>query len=162
MKPSDYVATRVAYERIHGKQETNKLPGPGIIDAMEAHLEEGWVKAPKLHELPSREETDKALEGKSDSNGFSMTWAASGVKVTQPVKVRLAPPRTTEEFRERIQLLCAAIGFLQIRHPTNAIWETSSDAVWTAHIEHFWGTKFVAKRSRTRRVLSAKRRPGTW
>ena len=64
-KPSDYTATRMAYERTHGKQEGHKLPGPGIIDAMEAHLEEGWVKAPKLYELPSSEKADKAMEGKT-------------------------------------------------------------------------------------------------
>lgn len=145
MKPSDYTATRMAYERLHGKQESHKLPGPGIIDAMEAHLEEGWVKPPRLHELPSREEADKALDGKTDTNGFSMTWAASGVNVTQPVKVKQAPPRNTEEFRERMQLLCTAISYLQIGHPTNAIWESSSEAVWAAHVEYFFGHKVRGK-----------------
>ena len=116
MKPSEYTATRLAFERMHGKQEEHRLPGPAIIDALEAQLEEGWIKAPKLHELPSRLETTKAMEGKTDANGFSMTWAASGIKVTQPVRVKAAPPKDPEEFRDRIRLLTTAVSFLQIRH----------------------------------------------
>ena len=46
-----------------------------------------------------------------------MTWAASGIKVTQPVKVKVVPPRDPEEFRDRIRLLTTALAFLKIRHP---------------------------------------------
>ena len=37
---------RVAFERVHSNMEENRLPGPSILDAIEAGLEEGEHRAP--------------------------------------------------------------------------------------------------------------------
>ena len=58
-----------------------------LIDAMEADLDECCFRALRLNELPPKQEHEKATEGKKDSVGFSMFWAATGVNVAQPVNV---------------------------------------------------------------------------
>ena len=73
MKTSEYTSARIAYERAHGKMHEIRMPAQSIIDALEADMEEGTFKAPRLKELPSKEEVDKANEGRTDASGFSMT-----------------------------------------------------------------------------------------
>jgi hypothetical protein len=141
MKSSEYANAKKAYERSEGKTEDDRLPGQTILDSMEADLEEGEYKAPRLNELPSRKEVLKANEGKTDASGFTMTWATSGVKVSQPVRVNIFMPSNSDEFRDRIRLLCAALEFMKIRHPLNRAWSTSSMAVWNDHIDYILGSK---------------------
>ena len=79
--------------------------------------------------------------GKTDSTGFSMTWAATGVTVTQPTKVKLALPKDTEQYRDRIALVVAGIEFIKIRHPLNAAWKSSSSDTWRLHTNYILGEK---------------------
>ena len=77
MKTSEYTSARIAYERAHSKMHDGRLPAQSIIDALEADMEEGTFKAPRLKELPSKDEVERANDGRTDASGFSMTWAAS-------------------------------------------------------------------------------------
>ena len=87
MKLSEFASARLSYERANGGQvHDSRVPGQAIIDALESAQEEGIVRAPRLTELPSAEETAVANDGKTDTSRFSMTWASSGVKVSQPVR----------------------------------------------------------------------------
>ena len=70
-----------------------------------------------------------------------MTWAASGVKITQPVRLKISFLEDPEIVRRRILLLVAAIEFIRIRHLLNLQWKSSSDAVWNAHINFILGPK---------------------
>ena len=53
MKSSEYMNIRLAFEKAHAVLEDNRLPGQSILDAIEACLEDGIYKAPRLIELPS-------------------------------------------------------------------------------------------------------------
>ena len=93
---------RLSFEKAHGVIEDKRLPGQSILDAIEAGLEEGEFKAPRLVELPSRHETTMASQGKTDSVGFTMSLSMTGaVKINQPIKVKLNAPADGCEFRDR-------------------------------------------------------------
>ena len=122
--------------------EEKRLPGPSILDAIEARLEEGEHRAPRLIELPSRLETTNASHGRTDSVGFTMRLSMTGaVKINQPVKVKLAAPTDGCEFRDRIRLLWAAYEFMKIRHPTNAVLKSSSNEIWEEHVDYVLGDR---------------------
>ena len=69
MKKSEYTSMRLAFEKAHSLLEDKRLLGQSILDAIEAGLEEGEHRAPRLVELPSRHETTIAMQGKTDSVG---------------------------------------------------------------------------------------------
>ena len=95
MKKSEYTNMRLAFEKAHGVLEEKRLPGQSILDAIEAGLEEGEHRAPRLVELPSKHETTVASQGKTDTLGFTMSLSMTGaVKINQPTKVKLTPQVT--------------------------------------------------------------------
>jgi hypothetical protein len=146
LKPADYTATRMAFERAHGKTEDEMLPGVTIIEMMEADLEGGEFNTPHLNEIPSKAEVLAASKGKSDTIGLSVTFSSTGAKLSQPVKVKLAMPTSTEEFRDRIHLLFSAIEFIKVRHPTMQSWLSSTEGLWNSHMKYFLGRKCWAAR----------------
>ena len=109
---------RLSFENAHSVIEDKRLPGQSILDTIEAGLEEGERRAPRLVELPSKHETTIATQGKTDSVGFTMSLNMSGaVKINQPIKVKLKPPADGCGYRDRIRILWAAYEFMKIRHP---------------------------------------------
>ena len=78
MKNSEYTNMRIAFERAHSVMEDHRLPGQCILDAMEATLEEGGYRAPRLVELPSRKEVVVDSEGKTDNGGIIMSLSLQG------------------------------------------------------------------------------------
>ena len=78
-------------------------------------LEEGEFKAPRLNELPSKKEVAKAAAGRVDSVSYTLNWAASGVKITQLVRVKIILSTDPENFRKRNRLLVATIEIIKIR-----------------------------------------------
>ena len=118
---------RLSFEKAHSTLEDKRLPGQSILDAIEAGLEEGEHRAPRLVELPSKHETTLATQGKTDSLGFTMSLSMTGaVKINQPIKVKLKPPVDGCEFRDRIRILWAAYEFMKIRPPLDAVLKTST------------------------------------
>ena len=69
---TDYTTVRKQYENLPGnkKQKTWRLPGNPIIDRIEAELLTGEFKAPRLIELPSKEEVDAAEAARIAANGI--------------------------------------------------------------------------------------------
>lgn len=146
MKATEFTNIRLAYERANTALEDHRLLGQSILDAMEASLEEGEYRAPRLIELPSKKEVVAASHGKTGMAGFTMSLnMQGGVRINQPVKVKLTPPADGCEFRDRIRLLQVAHEFVKIRHPLNAALKTSSKEVWEAHIDHILGDKIKGK-----------------
>ena len=142
MKKSEYTNMRLAFEKAHSVQEEKRLPGQSILDAIEAGLEEGEHRPPRLVELPSLHETKAATQGRTDTLGFTMSLNMSGaIKVNQPVKVKLNMPSDGCEFRDRIRLLWAAYEFMKIRHPMDATLRSSSREIWEEHIDYILGDK---------------------
>ena len=68
MKTSEYASARLAYERAHGGMEDQQLPGQSIIDPLEADLEDGGFRAPRLNDLPSKKEVANAAAGRGRPN----------------------------------------------------------------------------------------------
>ena len=129
------------------------------LDAIEAALEEGEHRAPRLIELPSRLETTNATHGRTDSVGFTMSLSMTGaVKINQPIKVKLAAPSDGCEFRDRIRLLWAAYLFMKIRHPTNTVLKASNKEIWEEHVDYILGDR-VKGRTMTGLDGSVKKTP---
>ena len=105
MKSSEYMNIRLAFEKAHSVLEENRLPGQSILDAIEAGLEEGIYKAPRLVELPNLKEVEIASQGRVDSGGFTMSLnMQGGVRLHQPVRVKLNPPTDSCGLRDRIRI----------------------------------------------------------
>jgi hypothetical protein len=145
LKAADYTSTKTAFEKVNGPKEDELLPGVTIIEMMEADLEGGEFNTPQLNEIPSKAEVTSASKNKSDSLGVSISLTSTGAKLSQPVKVKLDMPRTTEEFRYRIDLLFSAIEFIKLRHPAQKSWASSSDQVWTNYIRYILGSEVLGR-----------------
>jgi hypothetical protein len=145
MKVSEYSSLRVSYERLHGQVPDTRLPGTTLLERMEAEAEEGEITAPRLNEIPSRQEVIEAGRNKNDSIGIAVTFTSSGAKLLQPVRVKLSMPETTELFRDRIRLLGAAVEFMKIRLPQSALWASSTEKLWNDHAEHILGPKVLGR-----------------
>ncbi len=104
---------RLAFEKSHGKAVEARHPGITIIELMEVDLEAEEFSTPQLNEIPSRDEAVATSKGKSDAVGLSVTFSTNGAKLSQPIKVKLMMPHSTEEFRDRFRLLFAAIEFIK-------------------------------------------------
>lgn len=63
------------------------------------------------------------------------------VKINQPIKVKLKPPIDGCELRGRIRILWAALEFMKIRHPIDAVLQSSSKEMWEDHIDYVLGDK---------------------
>lgn len=148
VKRSEYDLARLSSDRAHGDQSEHRLIGQSIIDKIELDIENGVISASRLSELPSKEEQDLANDSNSDGHGLSMTVSRQGVRVTQPEKVNLDMPKHTQEFRNRFRLWDLALGFIQIRHPSNAGWASSSNTVWALHSEYIFGPDVMGRRMR--------------
>ena len=71
MKSSEYRSTRDSFECAQGELADHLAPAQSILDKMESDIEAGQHLAPRLREQPSKEELDKASEGRIDSSGYS-------------------------------------------------------------------------------------------
>ncbi len=100
MKVSEYTSMIMSYERAHGKITEARLPGVTFLERLEAETDDGEYIAPHLHEIPSKEEVAEASKNKTDSLGLAVTFTTTGAKSSQPVRVKLAMPTTTEQVRE--------------------------------------------------------------
>lgn len=146
MKSSEYMNLRLNFERAHTVLEDNRLPGQSILDSIEAGLEDGVYRAPRLVELPNMKEVEAASNGRTDVGGFTMSLnMQGGVKLHQPVRVKLAPPADSCGLRDRIRILWVAHEFVKIRHPTNAAMKTSSKEMWDDHLDHILGDKIKGR-----------------
>ena len=117
-------------------QGAEEKEAPGRI---EADLATGEFKAPRLIELPSNEEVEKAEDERINAHGiqaFPIITASGLVKVTTPAKVRIPPVEDTEAFRYRIDLLEMGVDFAKIKNPNHTILSTASKEMWTDHKEH--------------------------
>jgi hypothetical protein len=143
MKGTEYSSLKKSFEKANGDKKipNAKLPGITILERLEGEVEVSEFTAPYLNEIPSKEEVDEASKNKMDSIGLAVHFTSSGAKLTQPVRVKLQMPATTEQFRERIQLLCSAFEFMKIRFPSSKIFATSSKEAWTDHLEYILGPK---------------------
>ncbi len=141
VRSSDYTTMKLSYERLHEKTPDARLPGITLIERLEAEIEEGVFTAPHLNEIPSKAEVTEASKAKNDSLGLAITFTSTGAKMTQPVRVKLNMPSCTEELRDRIRLLEAAVEFIKIRSPLSAIFSSSNAKVWKDHLEYILGPK---------------------
>ena len=64
-----------------------------------------------------------------------------GVKLHQPVRVKLTPPSDSCGLRDRIRILWAAHEFVKNRHPLNAAMKTSNKELWGDHLDYILGDK---------------------
>ena len=73
-KPCDYTVVRKQYEERMGKKQKKRLlPGNTVTDRMDAELESGEFRAPKLIEIPSKEEVDRAEEIASKHKAYRLS-----------------------------------------------------------------------------------------
>ena len=146
MKNSEYMNIRLAFEKAYTVLEDNRLPGQSILDSIEAGLEDGIYRAPRLVELPNLKEVEAASQGRVDTGGFTMSLnMQGGVKMHQPVRVKLTPPSDSCGLRDRIRILWAAHEFVKIRHPMNAAMKTSTKEMWDEHLDHILGDKIKGR-----------------
>jgi hypothetical protein len=121
---TDYTTVRKQYESLPGnkKQKKRRLPGNSIIDKIEAELLTGEFKAPRLIELPSKEEVDAAEEARVAANGVQVfpVLSATGVaRMTLPARTKVPPIEDSGDFRNRIDLLEAGIDSSKIKNPNH-------------------------------------------
>jgi hypothetical protein len=81
MKVSEYTSLRVSYERLHGQMPDSRLPGTTLLERIEAEAEDGEITAPRLNEIPSRQEVTEAARNKNDSIGLAVTFTSTGAKL---------------------------------------------------------------------------------
>ena len=70
LRSTDYNNLKVQYQKKHGKKKDDELPGAPILEKLELDLEEGEFRAPKLTEIPSKEEVAKANTDKTEAQGW--------------------------------------------------------------------------------------------
>ncbi len=102
MKVSEYTSLRVSYERLHGQLPDSRLPVTTLLEKMEAEAEDGEITAPRLNEIPSRQEVTDAGRNKNDSIGLAVSFTSTGAKLMHPVQVKFTMPVSTHEFRDRL------------------------------------------------------------
>ena len=143
-KPSDYTAVRKQYEHLPGnkKQKKRLLPGNTVLDSMEAELVTGEFKAPRLIEIPSKEEVERAEEQRTDAHGvqvFPVLTASGVIRMTQSVKVKVPPIEEPESYRSRMDLLAAAVEFTKIKNPNHKVLATADKEMWADHKDYILG-----------------------
>ena len=116
MKQGDYSHAKKTCAQRFSDVHDSELPGSTIIEFMESEMEAGELTAPRLNDIPSTEEVAAATRQKRDSSGIAVTFSTNGVKVEQPVKVKLPMPHDTEGVWQRISQLEGAVEFIKIRH----------------------------------------------
>jgi hypothetical protein len=143
MKGTEYTSLKRSFEKANDSKKVanSKLPGVTILERLEGEIEVNEFTAPFLNELPSKEEVEEASKNKNDSLGLAVHFTSSGAKLTQPVRVKLQLPSSTEQFRHRIELLSTAFEFMKISRPASRILATSSKEVWADHIEYILGPR---------------------
>ena len=67
-------------------------------------MQNGLLVAPRLNELPSKAEVEKAIEDKVDAVGIDVTFPGSGALLQHPAKIKLAMLSNTEVLRARIDI----------------------------------------------------------
>ena len=139
--PSEVATVEKTYEREHGRLPKEELLGAPIIERIELEMQNGLLIAPRLIEIPSRVEVEKATGGKIDAVRIAVTFTAAGPLLQQPLKVKAPMPNNTEEYRARIDLLCRAIEYIKIRKPTAVLWMSSNESVWREHTNFIFGPK---------------------
>ena len=130
------------------------------MESMNQELEEGEFRAPRLIEIPSQAEVEKAIEAKTDSQGVAGFQTSTGLRVSQNIKVKIPPIEDPEEYRTRINLLAAAVEFTKIKNPGYAVLATADADMWSDHKEHILGDKVRLKEVKRYNVIIV-RRP-TW
>ena len=136
---SELTAVERAFKKQHGAGSKRTTPGVTIVEKFEQDLQKGELRAPRLNELPSKEEVEAANESKVDTLGLAITVSGTGARLSVPVRVKIPMPSDSEEFRYRIDLKYKAIEYMKIRHSASAIWASSNKEVWSEHVEYVLG-----------------------
>ena len=146
IKPADYTVLRHQYEKAHGKQKDRELPGSTILDVMERELEGGEFTAPRLRDLPSKQEVQVAEAARTDNLGVSaLVLTTSGARLSQSVKVKIPPIADSEEMRTRLNLLEKAVEFTQIKNPAVTVLESAKKEMWQDHKDYVLGPEVRLK-----------------
>ena len=90
LNKSVYMVLKQQYARKNGKTTDELLPGATILERLDLDLEEGEFRAPRLTEVPSKKEVSDANTERTDAQGVAITMTATGARIVQSAKVKVA------------------------------------------------------------------------
>ena len=127
---------RRRFETAHGRVSDNVYPCTSLIEKTMEEIEEGTWSCLPLSDVISCE------KGMEEQSFTELTGSTGTIRVRKTPKA-LPMPKSTEEFRNRMNTLAILMGVCSLKH-SNRLWlRTSSMELWRKYTEHVLGEKVL-------------------